>query len=113
MSPEDVVHAVFQRVQAADPSVSELFAEDAVRYGHDGQVQRGRAAIAELYRSRFGNPPPPPQEVLPLLVHLPFVGALVRLPEDVGLGEFCLDLFEIEDGQIRSLRVLLQGGPRR
>jgi hypothetical protein len=106
MDAEEIVRAVFERVHASDPTVSDLYRDDAVRYGHDGRVQRGRAAIAEFYQSWFPARPPFP-EIEDLLVNLPYVGALLRLPEREGQSRWCLDLFEIEGGAIRSLRVLL------
>jgi hypothetical protein len=107
MVPEDIVRTVLERVHASDPSVSALYAEDAVRYGHDGWVQQGRAAIAEFYESLFPTSPPYP-EVDGMFVHPPFVGALMRLPEPhQGQGRV-INLFEIVDGSIRSLRVLLE-----
>jgi hypothetical protein len=107
MEAEEIVRAVFDRVHASDPTVSDLYSSDAVRYGHDGQVQRGRAAIAAFYQSWFPARPPFP-EIECLLVNLPYVGALLRLPEREGQPRWCLDLFEVEAGAIRSLRVMLQ-----
>jgi hypothetical protein len=84
-----------------------LYAEDAIRYGHDGQIQVGRTAIAEFYRS---YPPVsrPYAEVECLLVNGPFIGALLRLPADSHRGGWCLNIFEIDETGIRSLRVLLE-----
>jgi hypothetical protein len=107
MEAEEIVRAVFARVHASDPAVSDLYSSDAVRYGHDGRVQRGRAAIAEFYQSWFPARPPFP-EIECLLVNLPYVGALLRLPEREGQPRWCLDLFEVEGGSIRSLRVMLE-----
>jgi hypothetical protein len=104
---EELVRAVFDRVHASDPTVSDLYSSDAVRYGHDGRVQRGRPAIAEFYQSWFPARPPFP-EIECLLANLPYVGALLRLPEREGRARWCLDLFEIEDGAICSLRVMLE-----
>jgi hypothetical protein len=106
MNAEEVVRAVFERVHASDPTVSDLYAEDAVRYGHDGLVQRGRTAIGEFYRAWFPSKPPYP-EVESLLTSPPYIAALLRLPEREGRPGWCVDLFEVEDGEIRTLRVLL------
>jgi hypothetical protein len=107
VTPEEIVRAVFDRVHASNPTVSDLYAEDAVRYGHDGQVQHGRAAIAEFYESRFPTAPPYP-ELAGMFVQLPYVAVLLRFPEhDTSLGGV-IDLFEVDDGAIRSLRVLLE-----
>jgi hypothetical protein len=106
MEAEEVVRAVFERVHASDPTVSDLYAEDAVRYGHDGLVQRGRAAIAEFYQSRFPSQPPFP-EIEGYVASPPYIAALLRLPERDGRPGWCVDLFEVENGAIRTLRVLL------
>ena len=107
MQAEEIVRAVFERVHASDPTVSDLYAEDAVRYGHDGIVQRGRAAIAAFYQDRFPIVPPFP-EIETLLANPPYVAALLRLPEREGQPRWCLDLFEVEGGAIHTLRVLLE-----
>lgn len=106
MTDEEVVRAVFERVHASDPTVRDLYAEDAVRYGHDGLVQRGRAAIGEFYQAWFPSKPPHP-EIECLLASPPYIAALLRLPEREGRRGWCVDLFEVEDGAIRTLRVLL------
>ena len=107
-SAEGVVRELFDRVHASDLSVVELFHEDAVRYGHDGRIQRGRAEIADFYASIFPSSHPQPE--IEYLVHEPFVGALLTLPENEQGLRHVIDLFEVEDGAIRSLRILMPGG---
>jgi predicted SnoaL-like aldol condensation-catalyzing enzyme len=107
VSPEDIVRSVFERVHASDPAVGDLYAEDAVRIDQYGQHYEGRAAITEFYASIFPTPEPHP-ELEAMFVNLPFVGALLRLPRHDGNAGLYLDLFEVEDGSIRSLWVMFQ-----
>src|SRR4051794_13920213 len=110
MTPEEIVRAVFDRVHASDPTVSDLYAEHATRVAHDGR-QDGRAAIARFYERRFPMKPPFP-EIDGLFATPPFVAVLLRLPEPDGAEHDgprprVLDLFEVEAGEIRSLHVLM------
>ena len=107
MRPEDLVRTVFERVHASDPTVRDLYAEDAVRIDQTGRRYEGRVAIGEFYESLFPTSPPHP-ELEALFVNPPFVAALLRLPGREDSGGYYLDLFEIEDGAIRSLRVMFQ-----
>jgi hypothetical protein len=114
LSPEEIVREVLDRVHASDERVGELYAEDAVRYGHDGRVMQGRAEIAVFYRSIFPTSAPHP-ELESLLVNPPYVAALIRLPGHEDAPVRYVDLFEIRDGAIQSLRVLMPPalfGPR-
>ena len=52
---------VLARLHASDPSVADLYHEDAVRYGHDGVVMRGRVEIRAFYESLFPRTPPLPE----------------------------------------------------
>jgi hypothetical protein len=106
MEPEEVVLEVLARLHASDPRVADLYHEDAVRYGHDGTVMRGRNAIREFYESLFPRRPPLP-EVRALFAHAPFVGVLIRLPGATDPPYEYVDLFEVVDGLVRTIRVLL------
>jgi hypothetical protein len=105
MDPEQVVIEVLERLHASDPSVGDLYHDDAVRYGQDGTVMHGRAETMAFYETLFPRTPPFP-EVRALFSHAPFVGALIRLPGDADPPFEYIDLFEIEDGLVRSIRVL-------
>jgi hypothetical protein len=104
ISPEELVRELFERVHASDPAVRDLYAQDAVRIDHHGQRFEGRDAIGQFYESLFPVSAPHP-EIESLLVNPPFVAALMRLPEHHG-GARYVDLLEIADGEIRSLRVM-------
>ena len=77
-------------------------------YGTDtmGSYSEGAPLIGEFYQARFPSKPPHP-EIECLLASPPYIAALLRLPEREGRRGWCVDLFEVEDGAIRTLRVLL------
>jgi len=107
MQPEDLVRLVRKRIHASDPSVRELFAQDAVRIDAQGKRYEGRDAIGRFYESIFPIPRPYAQ-LEHLFANPPFVAAQLRLPErDGASGECYLDLFEVRDGAIHSVRVML------
>jgi ketosteroid isomerase-like protein len=110
VSPEDVVRSVFERVHASDPAVGDLYAEDAVRIDQHGQRYEGRPAIREFYTSIFPTSEPHPK-LEAMFVNLPLVGALLRLPGRPGSAGLYLDLFQVEDGLIRSLWVMFKSTP--
>ena len=103
MSPEDVVRLLFARVRAGDASAGALYAPDASVQTPTARYEGGDA-IAEFYRSvtRGGRTQP---EVEALYAAPPLVVALLSVT--VGGGEVVrvVDVFEVEGGAIRSLRV--------
>jgi hypothetical protein len=106
MTPEEIVHAVFARVRAADPSVAQLYAPDAVLNHGDG-VHSGRDEIEAFYRGVFVNRRPQPH-VQALFVNLPTVAALLRVDTaDVGVLQV-VDVFQVSDGLITEMRVCYQ-----
>jgi hypothetical protein len=108
LTPEETVRSVFERVHASDSTVADLYAEEAVRVDQHGRRFEGRSAIRRFYESIFPiSTPYPTLECL--FVNLPSVGALLRLPGVDGSASLYLDLFEVEDGLIRSLRVMFPG----
>jgi hypothetical protein len=109
LTSEEIVRSVFDRVHASDASVADLYAEDAVRIDQNGHRFVGREEIRRFYESIFPTSIPHP-ELEYLFVNPPFVGALLRLPVRAGAsGSRYLDLFEVEAGLIRSLRVMFPG----
>ena len=104
MTPEEIVTSVFARVRAHDPAVAQLYAEDAVLhhdYGHESF--HGRAAIEAFYRTVFVRNPQP--QVAALFVHLPTVAALLDVEQPDGEKRQVVDVFQVEDGFIREMRV--------
>ncbi len=104
MMPDEVVREVFTRLHASDPSVRELYHPAAVRYGQDGTVHHGRDEIGAFYESLFPMRSHP--DVVSVFVAEPWVATLMRRQSDEGPVDY-LDLFEVENGLVRSIRVLL------
>ena len=100
-----LVKEFFDRVHAGDLSVCELYAPDGMRIDHEGREFRGRESIRGVYAGMFPLPPTHP-EVAALHRNPPFLAAVMRFPGRSGEGSQYIDLFEIEDGLIRTLRVL-------
>ena len=100
--PGSVVHEYFRRVTDADPSLADLFHEDARLVGL-GTVTEGRGAIAAFYAAATERGAPSPHLVAPLLVDGGRVGAEIAIDLVDGSRIHVMDLFEIEHGRIRSL----------
>ncbi|MFI5047318.1 MAG: nuclear transport factor 2 family protein [Acidimicrobiia bacterium] len=103
MAPEDVVRLLFARVRAGDPSAGDLYASDAFLHTPSGRHD-GRDAITDFYRgvTRGGRTQP---EIEALYAAPPLVVALLSVT--VGEAEVVrvVDVFEVQDGAIQSLRV--------
>jgi hypothetical protein len=110
LNPEEIVRAVFDRIHASDPSVADLFADDAVRVDQTGQRFEGRAAISAFYNSIFPTQAPHPH-LEHVFVNLPYVVALLRRPGVDGYGARYIDLFEVDGALIRSIWVLFEPTP--
>jgi len=105
MTPEEMVRAVFARVRDCDPAISELYAPDATLRSADG-LYEGREAIARFYEERFREARVQPQ-VEDLFVNLPLVAALLRVSTGDGTVLRVIDVFEVDEGAIRSLQICL------
>jgi hypothetical protein len=106
MTSEEMVRAVFSRVRACDPAVSELYALDATLTSPDGRHE-GRGAIAAFYEERFrmGRVEP---HIEALFVNLPTVVALLRVSMSEGESIRVVDVFEVGEEGIRSLHICRQ-----
>ena len=102
MEPEAVIRTLFARVRAGDIAVAELFADDAV-FEPGPELLVGRDAIRRYYTRAFESKIQPQIEELFALP--PRYAALLRVATPMGEVRV-LDVFEVEDGTIRSLRVL-------
>ena len=100
--PRSVVLEYFRRVKAADPSLADLFHEDARLVGL-GTVTEGRAAIAAFYAGATDRAAPSPRLLAPLLVDGPRVAAEIAIDLADGARLHVMDLFEIHDGLVASL----------
>jgi hypothetical protein len=101
LAGDRLVRAVFDRVRAADPSVADLYNEDAeVHVGSD--VHRGRDAVRAFYLAGFEHKVQP--HVRMTLGEPPVIAALL----EVHLGESTLsviDLFTLEGDGIARMQV--------
>jgi hypothetical protein len=89
-------------MQARDPSVADLFHEDASLIGL-GRVTSGKAAIREFYESTIQRAGPSPTVIGDLLVSGPRVAAEIDISLSDTTSVHVVDLFVVEDGLIRSL----------
>lgn len=104
----DRVREVFARVGAGDPTVADLYAEDAVLVYGDGPDARveGREAIRAFYERASALHPQP--QVEELVEAPPYYAVVVDVP--IADGHIrALDVFEVDDDGIRSLRIFSRG----
>lgn len=98
----EVVKTYFGRMVGRDPSVAELFHEDARLIGL-GRVVSGKPAIREFYKGAIEGASPTPSLVGGLLASGSRVAAEINIALATGAVMHVVDLFVVEDGQIRSL----------
>jgi hypothetical protein len=105
VTPQQVVNEYFSRMRHSDFAVAELFAEDAVLIGM-GEPICGKDAVAAFYRDSISRAAPSPD---PLLVFSdgPNVAAEIRITIADGTELHVLDIFEVRDGLIHSLKYFL------
>ncbi len=109
-TPEDIVRAVFERARAGDPAVGDLYALDAVLAASKTRLQ-GRAAIAHFYKTvTFAQGFRP--EIEWLFSAPPTVVAVLQVETPTGQLIRVADVFEVEDGEIRSMRACMSVGSR-
>jgi uncharacterized protein (TIGR02246 family) len=97
-----VVAQYFARMRARDPSVADLFHEDASLIGL-GSVRTGKAAIREFYEGSIRGASPSPTLVGEILASGSRVAAEIRISFTNGASIHAVDIFVVEDGLIRSL----------
>ena len=108
--PADVAKEYFARMRAGDLRVLELFHDDAVLKGL-GQVTVGRDAIRAFYTSAIENGRPQPSEPISLLADAGRAFAEVNIRLGDGGSVHAVDLFEVEDGRIRTLTYFIADHP--
>ncbi len=100
--PAAVVAEYFSRMRARDMAIEELFHEDAVLLGL-GARTAGRAAIAQFYRDVIDRAGPVPRAAGPVLANGSRVAAEIHIDLPGGSTVHAIDLFEVDEGRIRSL----------
>ena len=109
-SPGEVAEAYFTCMRNGDAGVAALFHEDARLVGL-GTIVSGRSAIAELYSHSIENAGPAPRAAAPIAVEGNRVLAEVYIDLTNGVTMHVVDLFEIDDGLIRSLTYFVSDHP--
>ena len=104
--PASVVAAYFSCMRSRDPGVADLFHDDARLVGL-GSEKNGKAAIREFYAGVIERAGPRPSLRGKLLVDGKRVAAeiVIELGDEATIH--AVDLFEVEDGRIRSLTYFL------
>ena len=99
--PEVVAREYFARMQARDLSVVDLFHDDAVLRGLGDRIE-GKQGIRDFYRKAIENRGPEPNHLI-LISEGSRVAAEIEIRLLDGQTAHAIDLFEIEDGRIRTL----------
>ena len=102
MTPTEVVEKYFECMRAGDLAVVEIFHDDARLIGL-GTVVAGRDAIRDFYAASIAASRPHPRLVGPLLVEGGRVAAEIEISLSTSAAMHVMDLFEVDDGRIRSL----------
>ena len=108
--PASIAGEYFARMRARDVGVVDLFHEDASIDGL-GWKKTGKAAILEFYRDVIDRAGPTPREAGPLLSAGSRVAAEVYIDLAGGSSVHAIDLFQVEEGRIRSLTYFLANHP--
>lgn len=106
----EVVHAYFSHVRARDPEVYRLFHFDAVLNGLEMQAH-GQEAIRDFYRRAIATGGPQPRLAGPLLLGGKRIAAEIYVDLASGQTLHVVDLFEVDQGLIRSLTYFLASEP--
>ena len=105
-SPTAVASEYFSRMRAGDIAVVDLFHDDASLVGV-GSKRRGRSAIRGFYQGVIERAGPAPRAAGPMLAQGPRVAAEIYVDLPGGAVVHAMDLFQVEDGRIRSLTYFL------
>jgi len=108
--PKEIVAEYFARVRAEDPRVADLFALDGRLCGL-GMSCVGRPAIEQFYRRTFAGKRPVPRFLGPMMAEGERVAVEISIEVADGLPVHVVDLFEVEDGSIRSLTYFVAEHP--
>jgi hypothetical protein len=109
-NPGEVAEAYFTCMRNGDARVAALFHENARLVGL-GTIVSGRPAIAEFYAHSIANAGPAPRAAAPIAVEGNRVLAEVYIDLTNGVTMHVVDLFEIDDGLIRSLTYFVSDHP--
>ena len=105
--PATIAHRYFEKMRAGDPSVVELFHDDAELIGL-GTVRSGRSEIESFYRESIANAGPSPTLQGDVLSSGNRAVAEIRIALGDGSEVHAVDLFVVEEGRIRSLTYFIE-----
>jgi hypothetical protein len=104
---EGIVREVFARVRNRDPAVADLYHQDATLTAND-TVHEGREAIRAFYLGVFSGSGPHPQ-VRGLWNGGSVYAALLEVSRDSGGVIHAVDVFDVDNAGIRSMRICYGG----
>ena len=104
---EGIVREVFARVRNRDPAVADLYHQDATLTAND-IVHEGREAIRAFYLGVFSGSGPHPQ-VRGMWNSGSVYAALLEVSRDSGGVIHAVDVFDVDSGGIRSMRICYGG----
>jgi hypothetical protein len=104
---EGIVREVFARVRNKDPKVADLYHQDATLTA-DATVHEGRDAIRTFYLGVFSGRGPRPQ-VRGMWANGSTYAALLEVTMAGGDVTHAVDVFDVDSGGIRSMRVCRGG----
>jgi hypothetical protein len=102
-----IVREVFARVRNRNPGVADLYHQDATLTADD-IVHAGRDAIRAFYLGVFSGTGPHPT-VRGLWANGSIYAALLEVTRDSGGVIHAVDVFDVDSGGIRSMRVCRGG----
>jgi hypothetical protein len=104
---EGIVREVFARVRNRDPGVADLYHQDAT-LTTDGTVHEGRDAIRAFYLGVFSGTGPHPT-VRGMWINGSTYAALLEVSRASGGVIHAVDVFDVDSGGIRSMRICRGG----
>jgi hypothetical protein len=97
-------------MRAGDADVADLFHEDAFLLGL-GRKTQGREAIRTFYTESIATGGPQPRLANPLMREGNRVAAEILIDLSDGMTAHVVDMFQVEDGMIRSLTYFVADEP--
>jgi ketosteroid isomerase-like protein len=108
VSNEEVVLEYFKRIFELDPAVYDLYADDAIFVMPTGERIESKNEIRAHIDARFSNSPHlKPPTIQKLLTSGSTAIAVLEATFEEGVVR-AVDVFELEDGVIKSLSIYLQ-----
>ena len=110
MAATEVVEAYFEKMRGGDVTVADLFHESAELLGLGRHVS-GREAIRAFYADAIERGGPQPRLAGPLMSDGRRVAAEIFIDLAIGVTIHVVDMFHIEEGEIRLLNYFVADEP--